>query len=152
MAEVIVAFSDCLLISESGLEEWKKISYSNKIDFAGIAYTGLDLTFETRVNARFFRERFPDETESEDLSDGSSVVLSSTLKTQKQLEVELAPAYEHHMLKLILQHNKVTIDDEDWSKGEAYEMEYVDNRNPFAKGSVWLTKKYSEVFSNVFDE
>ncbi len=151
MAEVLVAFSDCIEVATSH-DETYLLEYSNQYDFAGIEYTDLELTFGIRIHARFFKERFPEENESEGLSDESVVKLSSETKAQKLLEIEPAPYYFHQQMKLILQHNKVTLDGEDWQKEDAYEMEDLADRNPFATAKSWLTRKEGDFFTNVYGE
>lgn len=153
MAEVLVAYSDCLDVAESH-DSTVLFACSNQYDYAGMEYTELSLIQEIRIDGRFLegKERFPDENEEEETSEEEALVLSSEIKTQRPLDVDIAPNYFHHIIKLMLKHNKV--EDEDgntWSLAE-YEMEDVHDNNPFATAKAWLTKKEGEFFTNVFGE
>lgn len=150
--ETIVAFSDFLSVKTTH-ENTRFIEYSNQSSFAGIDYVNDPRTFGIRVLSKFFVERDPEEDESEELSDGDVVKLSGSVKTQKLLELEPLPYYMHKKLKLILQHNYILIDDEEYTKEEAYEIgePMGQGRYPFTLGKVWMTLKNSFV-TNVFGE
>jgi len=125
------------------------IQYSNENNFSGLDYS-LDTIFGTYVKAKFFHERFPEENESEGFSDGSVIKLSGSVKKQKLLQIEPVPYYKHEQLKLILQHNYILIDGQLWEKEENYEMQQLNEKNPFNTGSVWLTLKENSYFTNVY--
>lgn len=153
MARTLIAYSDCIAVQDAH-PETKLLQYSNENDFAGIPYDPdyYPIIFSLRLHAKFFEEREPEENESEGLSDGSVAKLSSETKNQKLLEVEPAPSYLHKIIKLALQHNTILIDEQYWEKEEDYETEYLNKKNPFRKGEVWLTVKEDEFFTNVFGE
>lgn len=125
------------------------IQYSNENDFAGLDYS-TGSVFTSVVRGKFFKERFPEENESESLSDGSVEKLSGSVKKQKLLQIEPCPYYMHEKLKLILQHNYILIDGLLWEKEENYEMSPLNEKNPFELGSVWLTQKQNSYFTNVY--
>lgn len=151
VTETIICRSDLISVREAH-PNTKLILYSNNTDFAGIIYSGLDPVpnFAIRIEAKFFKERFPEENESENLSDGSVVKLLGTVKDQKQLQVEPAPYYLHKKLKRILQHNTIFIDNLAWEKEENYETEDIDEMNPFATGNGYLTEKTGTFVTNPF--
>lgn len=141
-----LAYSDYVYIDDS---ETTQIQYSNENNFAGLDYSNDDI-FNMRVKSKFFKERFPEENESESLSDGSVEKLSSSVKKQKLLQIEPCPYYMHEKIKLILQHNYILIDGLLWEKEENYEMSPLNEKNPFELGSVWLTQKQDSYFTNVY--
>lgn len=147
MAITIIAGSDCLDVQDH--EDTVLIKYSNAVDFAGISYDA-GTEFSIRVPGMFFKERFPDENESEKLSDNSVDKLSGTVKSQKLLVIDAAPYYWHKMLSLILQHNEITIDDVLWVKEEPYEMKPINDGHPFERAQCWLTQKEDGFFINVY--
>ena len=150
MAEVIVAYSDCLDVQVSHIET-NVISYSNENDFANISYsTTPRLTFSVRVHSKFFKERAPEENEAEDQSDSNVVKLSGSVKAQKLLQIEPVPYFFHYLLRLILQHNYILIDSLEWTKEENYEQKDVDENFPLEKAEVWLTQKEEGYYSNVY--
>jgi len=98
-----------------------------------------------------FRENwFPEENESDELSNGEVVKLSGSVKNQKLLEVEPLPYYFHRKMKLILQHNYILIDGQQWEKEEPYEMESLNEKYPLEKATAWLTQKDDSYFTNVY--
>jgi len=146
--ETLVLYSDCISVETSHDDE-VLAKYSNKYNFAGIDYTA-NTVFEVLLEGRFFRERQQEQNESDTESDGNAVKLSSTTKTQRLLEVEPAPYYIHERNRLILQHNYIFIDGEEWIKEEAYETKDVGKGSALASATVWLTRKSGGTFTNVY--
>lgn len=146
-----VAHSDYISIKVNHART-KLIQYSNETDFAGINYDGIDPVpdFSFRVEAKFFKERTPEENESENLSDGSVVKLLGTAKKQKLLQVEIAPYYLHRKLTYILQHNSIYIDNLAWVKEESYETEDLDEHSAFVPGKTFLTQQDNSYTTNPF--
>lgn len=151
LSYTVEAYSDIIDVADTH-DNTVLISSSNKYPYAGIVFSDFDHTFNIRVLCRFYWERAPQENESERLSDGGIVKLSSTTKTQKLLEVDLAPFHFHLAIKLALQCNRVSIDGANYIMEESYETNQVNMRNPYELGTVWLTSKDNEFFTNVFGE
>jgi len=141
------AKSDLLDIADN--DETYLIQYSNELDFAGLDYSAGTI-FGVRVESSFFKERFPEEDESEEISDGSVVKLSGSVKNQRLLQIEPTPFYFHNLLKRVLQHNTIYIDGLYWEKEEAYEISEIGPRQPLQKGEVWLTQKEDGYDTNVY--
>lgn len=145
-----VAYSDYLSIKVSHART-KLIQYSNEYDFAGIIYDTTPVpNFMIRIEAKFFKERKPEENESESTSDGTIVKLLGTTKKQKLLQVEMAPYYLHNKLADILQHNSIYIDNQAWVKEENYATEEIDEHSPFVYGNTFLTQKNNSYTTNPF--
>ena len=150
MAEVIHAYSDCQDVKVSHAET-RLASYSNETDFANISYSIEPRpVFVLRIHSKFFKERSPEEDESEDQSDSEVVSLSGSVKAQKLLQIEPVPYFFHYLLRLILQHNYILIDSLEWTKEENYEQKDVDENFPLEKAEVWLTQKEEGYYSNVY--
>lgn len=150
MPEVQIAFTDCISVAETQTDT-RLITYSNENDFAGISYSvDPKPEFNIRIKSKFFKERYPEENESEELSNGQVVKLSGSVKTQKLLQVEPCPYFIHSTLKLVLQHNYILIDGEEWEKEEAYEMKELNEKYPFESAECWLTKKDGAYYTNTY--
>lgn len=137
------AKSDCLKIAEAH-DETVLIEYSSNRNFAGLNYSNVtpDPSFFLRVPAIFFRQRFPQEKETIELSNSRSIQLSAQVKAQKHLQVKNMPDYMHRKLLLALSHQFVTIDGQDWVLTEEYELIPPSNpRWPMQKAQCWLTEK-----------
>jgi len=134
--------SDCLNIKQSW-DETVLITYSNNRNFAGLNYTLVspDPEFSIRIPAVFFHERFPEQDEVIELSNSRSIQLNAQVKAQRLLEIFPSPYYWHRKLKLILKHQFVSIDCQDWVKSEQYELQESSRRNPLKKALVWLDEK-----------
>jgi len=141
------AKSDLLYIADD--DETYLIQYSNESNFAGLDYSAGTI-FGVRVHSSFFKERFPEEDESEEISDGSVVKLSGSVKNQRLLQIEPAPFYFHNLLKRVLQHNTIYIDGMYWEKEESYEITEINSKYPLQKGEVWLTQKEDGYDTNVY--
>lgn len=142
-----IASSDYIDIADN--EETFLLQYSNESNFAGLDYSAGTI-FGVRVHSMFFKERFPEEDESEEISDGSVVKLSGSVKNQKLLQIEPAPFYFHNLLKRVLQHNTIYIDDMYWEKEEGYEMAELNTKYPLHSSEVWLTQKQGGYDTNVY--
>lgn len=147
---VEVAVSDLIDI-QAFHTDTRLIKYSNRINFAGLVYTGISPTpeFGIRVRSKFYEERWPEENESEPDGAGNVDKLSSTTKTQKLFETDPLPPYMHKKIKLALQHNTVYIENQAWVKEEPYETEPIERRYPFFYGSTFLTLKNDEYIINL---
>lgn len=145
-----VAYSDLVDFQDLHCDT-RLIEYSNGIDYAGLVYTGLESvpTFGIRIKSKFYEERWPEENESEPDGAGNVDKLTSTVKTQRNLETDVMPPYMHKKLKLILQHNSLYIDNRAWVKEESYEVNKIDDDYPFFTGSVFLTQKDDEYYLNL---
>lgn len=144
------AFSDYLDIKTSH-PLTRLVKYSNAVDFAGLDYSAGNI-FSLRIESKFYTPRFPEEDESDTLSDGTVVKLSGSVKEQKQFITGDLPPYMHHKIKLILQHNTIYIDGEYWEKEESYEMTLPDEKYAFLVGAVFLTKKIDGFTTNVYGD
>lgn len=138
----VVAKSDCLNV-RSTQDETVLITYSDNKNFASLQYSNVspDPEFTLRIPAVFFHERFPEESEVIELSNSRSIQLNGQVKAQRLLEIGPMPYYMHRKLKLILKHQFVTIDDQDWVQSETYELTEGNRRHPLKKGQVWLDEK-----------
>lgn len=137
-----LARTDCLSI-KSTQKETVLITYSDNKNFASLNYSLVspDPEFSIRVPAVFFHERFPEESEVIELSNSRSIQLNAQVKAQRKLELGSMPYYMHRKLKLILKHQFVTIDDQDWVQSETYEVIEGNRRYPLKKAAVWLDEK-----------
>lgn len=146
---VVHAKSDCIAVLDD-TPNTKLIRYSNEGPYAGLNFTAESI-FNFRVCAKFFKQRRPTTSESEPMTNGTIVKLSSTQKSQKLLQVEPAPFYIHDKINLILQCNSVFIDDVYWQCEEAYESQEMDERCALQLGVGWLSRQ--DVFiGNVFGQ
>lgn len=135
--------SDCLNI-KTIQDETVLISYSNDRNFASLNYSNVtpDPEFNLRVPATFFHERFPEESEVIELSNSRSIQLNAQVKAQRKLEIFPMPYYMHRKLKLVLKHQFVEIDSQEWVQSEAYELiESSNRRYAKVKATVWLDEK-----------
>lgn len=149
MAEVVVAYSDCLDIKPTH-NETNLIEYSNESDFANISFSGsVRPVFGIRVHSKFFKERYPEENESDEF-DEDVVKLSGSVKAQKLLQIEPVPYFMHRILKLALQCNYISIDSTEWLKEESYDMKEMNEKFPMEPGETWLTAKGDNNFINTY--
>lgn len=134
--------SDCLHV-KALWDETVLITYSNDRNYASLNYTLVtpDPEFSIRIPATFFHERFPEEKEVIQLSNSRSIQLNAQVMAQRLLEIGPMPYYMHRKLKLILKHQFVTIDFQDWVQSENYDMVESSRRNPWRQGKVWLNEK-----------
>lgn len=135
-----VAKTDCLDIREHF--ESILLTYSNHRDFAGLKYTlsSPEETFQIRIPAVFYHERYPEEDEVIELST-SLATLNGTVRKQKRLDTDYLPYYFHEKLKLILKHQTLLINNRAYVKQEAYEIVEGDKRWPVKMGRVWLSER-----------
>lgn len=136
------AKSDCLDVraTQSGTV---LITYYDSKNFAGLQYsvTSPDPEFKIRIPATFFHERFPEESEVIELSNSRSIQLNGQVKAQRALEIGPMPYYMHRKMKLILKHQFVTIDSQDWVQSELYELVDGSRRSALKQARVWLDEK-----------
>jgi hypothetical protein len=123
------------------------ITYSSNAAFDNVL---ANVEMKYRVPGMFYFEEYPEEIESETLSDGTVAELTSSVKTQRELYVELVPDYVHRKIKLILQSSNKTIKGQSWKKEAAYEMEKPPVLNyPMRRGKGLLTLDGS-IIRNVY--
>jgi hypothetical protein len=144
----VIARTDLVQMRAS---HWGTIQYkfTNKNSYAGLDYSE-ETTFQNRIFSKFADERAPETNEAEPIDNYTTVKLSSTTSVQKQIEVDGAPFYLHYKVKLGLQHNTVSIEDQLWEKTEEYSTTQINSRSPFYVGKSWLTKKEVDTFTNVY--
>jgi hypothetical protein len=138
----ILAKSDCLDIKASH-SETTLINYRNNRAFASLnSSVGTpDPEFNIRIPSVFFKERFPEESEVMELSNSTSVQLNAQVKAQRLLNIGPMPFYMHRKMKLVLKFQEVTIDGQEWTQEETYELAETRRTHPLSKAAVWLTEK-----------
>lgn len=104
-----------------------------------------DTAFTTRVTAAFHRPNYPEDVESDTLSTGNPVLLSSSVKKQRQLRLLPAPGYLHFKMKVILKAYNITIREDDYKQEEGYELKWIDDDHEFAHGQTFLTELDSTI-------
>lgn len=136
-----VAKSDCIDL-KSEQDCTSLIEYSNNRNFAGLIYenTSPATSFKIRVPAIFFHERFPEEDEAMELTTGIQKT-SGFVKAQRLFETDYMPYYMHRKLKLIFKHQDILIDNQYWTKEDAYEIQDGDRRWPVKKAKCFLTER-----------
>lgn len=125
------------------------LTYTNDKDYAGIVYTDNTPVFNIRFKCRFYKERNPTEEEAESLSDGTVEKLSSSMKSQKRLDVEPVAPYFHTLINLALQHTTASINNINYLKEEPYTLKELNDRYPFDAGECWLTPVEDNFVTNV---
>jgi len=115
MVDYEIANSDCMEVHTDAPDGTNLIKYSNQLDFDGLIYTDVEPKpiFEIRLTSKFFKERTPEENESENQS-SDIAKLSGTIKEQKLLQIEPHPYFMHRKIKGILQHNSIEIEEDFW--------------------------------------
>lgn len=138
----IMAYSDCVDIKDSH-ECTTLIRYDNAKDFADIEYSTLSpaAEFYIRVPAVFFHERNTEEQERFETSGQTIVRLRDEIKVKRLLEVGFLPDYMHRKLLLILAHDTIEIDGEEWVRNDPYEKVEGNRRYPLKKANVLLTQQ-----------
>lgn len=139
----LAASSDCLDIRESH-ECTALIRYVNSKDFADIEYTDFSPSaeFYIRVPAVFFHLRPQTEQEDFETSGQTIVRLRNEIKKRHLLELGYMPDYMHLKLMLILAHDTVEIEGEQWVQRDAYEIIPPSNkRYPLKMANVILTQQ-----------
>lgn len=132
--------TDCLNIKESH-ECSLLIQYSNNRNYAGLIYEDQspEAVFYLRIPATFFHEEFPEEDEDIELTSGVQQ-LNSTMFAQRLMETDYLPYYMHRKLKLVLKHQVVTIENQNWVKREPYEIDKGNKRFPKKMARVLLNE------------
>jgi hypothetical protein len=136
-----MAKSDCINIASTH-DNTILVNYYNHRNFAGLVYEDIspDITFNLRVPAIFYHQRFPEEDETIELS-SSIVHLNGDIKRQRMLDVDYVPYYFHEKLKFVLKHQFVSIYGKEWVKQEPYEIADGDRRWPIKKAKCWISEK-----------
>jgi hypothetical protein len=141
------AKSDCLDIKTSH-DCTELIQYINTDDFSNIVYlTSPASEFSIRIPAQFWKEDNPMEQEDSELSNGVIKTRRQSIQEKRLLEVGYMPNYMHKKLQLVLMHDTITIDGDQWKRRDAYESEPI-RRYPLKKANVWLTK-YNSIEDNI---
>jgi hypothetical protein len=145
---MIKAVSDHHSIKSSIRESTLVITYSHNATWN---YVLADVDMKLRIPARFFREVYPEEVETIDLSDGSIAGLSGSVKIQRQMDNKLSalPAYKIRTLKYALKCKNVLIDGVYWKQETPLEQTPIDDDSEFEKFKVVLTQQGS-IIRNVY--
>lgn len=135
------AQSDCQDIQTSH-KNTVLVNYRNHRNIFGLIYADIspDISFDIRLPAIFYHQKFPKEEETMPLST-SLVSLNSTVRRQRFLEVDYVPYYFHEKIQLILVHQFVNIYNREWVTQEEYEVVEGDRRWPVKKGKCWISEK-----------
>lgn len=141
--------SDCLNLYVADSDEDneancnKVITYSNDSNVFDIDYESgsPSAEFSIRLPLRFFHESYPQEEEVHALSTDEWLTLWSRLERKKLLEVGFVPYFMHKKLQMILMHDNISIDGEQWVRRDPYEIEKGRMSYPLKKATVWLTDK-----------
>mgnify|MGYP006921361141 CR=1 FL=1 len=140
--ETIFASSDLIDVKVDHGAKTVIIKSSNRTNFAGIDFDGTKV-FSLRLVAKFFKERFPSEVESDDFDDGSVDVLSASVKAQKLLQVEPIPYHLIRILNYQLNNNTLNINDDYWKRTEDVEQKELNEEYPLETVETWLTERDS---------
>lgn len=149
----LVAKTDCCIAVDTTLPGNKLIRYSNTYNYAGIDFTtgfGLPHSFGVVLHAKFYEEPSPEENESEGLTNGEVVKLSSTVKAQKLLEVEPIPPYMIRKLKYVFNCNTIKLENKYWEKEGAVEYSKLDDRFGLFPAKILLTERFNRYIHNVY--
>ncbi|GIV35404.1 MAG: hypothetical protein KatS3mg031_2939 [Chitinophagales bacterium] len=147
--KTIQAQSACIEIIEH--DRTVLLRYTNKNDYAGMAFSIIPRPiFELRFEALFFHERVTEEQESESITTGETVKVSSAAKTQRLLQVEPIPKEIMETLKLALNCNYVEIDGGRFVKEENMDNRIMNNLFELQTAEVWLTFMSEGYFNNVY--
>lgn len=141
--------SDCISVYEADSDEdnqsncTKLITYSNDSNVFDIDYESgsPSAEFSIRLPLRFFHESYPQEEEVHALSTDEWLTLWSRLERKKLLEVGFVPYFMHKKLQMILMHDNISIDGEQWVRRDPYQIEEGRMRYPLKKATVLLTDK-----------
>lgn len=141
------AQSDCIDIKTSH-DCTTLITYINTDDFNGIEYdTSPASEFNLRIPAQFWKEDNPMEQEDSKLSNGVIKTRRQTISEKRLLEIGYLPNYMHKKIQLVLMHDTITIDGDQWKRRDAYESTPI-NRYPLKRANVWMTK-YNSIEDNI---
>lgn len=134
--------SDCLDIRTSQ-PCTELVTYSNHKNFAGLVYEGITPTpeFSIRLPVVFFHESYPQEEEVHPLSNDTWIRLSSRIERKKLFDLGYMPYYMHQKTQLVLMHDNIEIQGEQWKKRDSYNIEEGSKRYPKPKANVLLTDK-----------
>ena len=122
------------------------ITYRNSTNAFGLNYADAspETTFAYRVRSVFFHEEPFDESEDHELSSDTMVQIWAKLERKRQFEIDFMPYYSHEKLRLILAHQQVEVNSEEWikKKDDAYTIVRTGNKHyPLNKATVLLTDK-----------
>lgn len=138
--ENVVAKSDCLDIKQAHACT-NVIEYFNNLNLDGLIYEDISpvTTFRIRVPSIFFHEKFVEEDNVIKLT-SSVVKTSSSIEAQRLFETDYIPYYMHRKLQLIFKHQDISIDNRNWVKREAYEIQEGERRWPLKKAKCYLNE------------
>lgn len=123
VSELVLAVSDCLRVVSYDAKPSLTIKYTNSDDFHGIAFEGANQEFYIRLNAVFYEETHPVDSEDYNLSTGIIVSLRKQMVTKRLLNIiEFLPEFMHKKIEQILMCDYVEIDELPWKKqGDEYQ-------------------------------
>jgi hypothetical protein len=123
VSELVLAVSDCLRIVSFDAKPSLTIKYTNSDDFAGIAFEVLNQEFYIHLNAVFYEESHPVDSEDYNLSTGIIVSLRKQMLTKRLLNIiEPMPEFMHKKIEQILMCDYIEIDGTAWKKqGDEYQ-------------------------------
>ena len=151
MGRTLIAQSDYLSIKADHGARMVKIRYTNEKDLDGISYSLVTKQyFELLIEGKFSKTRDKEENEGLDLTDGSTEILSSTVKKQIQLSTWVLPFHIHQTIRRALIHNYVEINGVEYKKEESYEQGDPEERSEFVAAQIWLTPKNENYLLNVY--
>ena len=147
--ETLLASSDYIDVKPSH-KETVLVQVSNRIYYAGLEFNGN--VFSLRLHAKFLKYRFPKESESDDLNDGSVEVVSNSVKVQKKFQIEPLPYHLIRVVNLLLGCNTISIDDEYWKSTEEIEQKELNEQFALEPLTTWLTLRDAGYEFNVYGE
>lgn len=123
-----LAISDCINILVDNPYPSVEIKYSNSDDFNGIAFENANQEFYIRIDATFFEETHPVDSEDYNLASGIIVSLRKQMVTKRLLDIiEPMPVFMHKLLELIFMCDYNEIDGVPYKKqGDEYQRAQVD--------------------------
>lgn len=129
-------------ISALHADETILITYGGNRPYAGLYYPGVSpLTrFKLRVPALFYHDRAVEVDREQETSGGHVDNISSELKFEVMLRVDLLPDYFHRIILIALKHTYKDIDGTRVTKSQAYEKEETDPHFSGKAAVIWLTE------------
>lgn len=141
-------YSSDYYINSNNALELLRITYSNNTNFDSIDYEGSPTTeFSILIRAHFWKQDWPKEMESIELSNNSYVTTMSTLSVRTRLETGYLPRYVHNKINRILMHDNISIGGVDYVVRDEYDHSNIE-RYGLSRGNIWLTEK-STILKNV---
>lgn len=123
-SDSVLALSDCLRVVTNDPRPAVTIKYSNSDDFAGINFEGVNPEFYIKLNATFYEESHPTDSEDYNLSSGIIVSLRKQMITKRLFNIiELLPEIMHKKIEQILMCDYLEVDGLAWKRqgGDNYQ-------------------------------